>query len=457
MFITKRKIHMIGIGGSGMSGLAELLKRRGCAVSGSDRERSAVTRRLESLGIRIQYGHAPRLIKKAELAVFSSAIGGGNPERRWASKHGIEQMRRAEALGQLMRSAFTVAVAGTHGKTTTASLIGHLLACAGLDPSVIVGGVPRGWKSGAVAGSGRVLVAEADEFDRSFLCMSPSAAVITNIEPEHLDCYRGIGELRDAFVQFANATPFFGGVFVCADNPNVRRVLPRITAPLIRYGLDGPWEYRAKKITFENGRARFTVCHRGTGLGRVETALPGMHNVRNCLAAVAVCRELGVAFPLIAKSIGRFRGVKRRFELRGTARGVAVIDDYAHHPDEIGATFDAARRAGYSRCVAVFQPHLYSRTMHLGGAFARSLMPFHRVVVTGIYRSRERRIAGVSAASIVAEMKRMGHRKVGYVPRARSVPGALRGRLDGADAVVVMGAGDIGTIAGPLLEELRNG
>jgi UDP-N-acetylmuramate--alanine ligase len=452
----RNKVHFIGIGGVGMSGLAEFLHVAGYTVSGSDRQSSAITLRLEKLGVTIQYNHEPVLIKDTTLAVYSSAIRADNPERVYAEQNKIPLMRRAEMLGELMRMKFSVAVAGTHGKTTTTSLIGQILDDAGMTPTVIVGGILMRHDTNAIAGSGDVLVAEADEFDRSFLKMFPSIAVVTNIEEDHLDCYSGIDDIKAAFLQFANIVPFYGALVACVDEPAVREILSGYSKPVITYGVSQDAEYRADTVTFTGKTTGFFVCKRNERLGKISLTIPGMHNVKNALAACAVATELGVSFDRIAGSLANFGGVKRRFEIRGESCGITVVDDYAHHPSEIRATLLAARSAGFKKVVAVFQPHLYTRTRDFLTDFAAALCLADEFVVTAIYKSREEPIAGVNGKAIVDVAVAQGHGHATYIDKKEDIPSALASRLQSGTAVVVMGAGDINMICSDILARIAH-
>ncbi len=450
------RIHFVGIGGVGMSGLAEFLYAAGYAVSGSDRQASSITRRLESLGVRVQYDHEPALIKTASLAVYSSAIREDNPERTYAVQHRLPLMRRAEMLGELMRMKFSVGVAGTHGKTTTTSLIGQILSDAGKTPTVIVGGILRRYDTNAIAGTGDLLVAEADEYDRSFLRMYPSIAVVTNIEEDHLDCYLGIDDIKAAFLTFANLVPFYGALVACTDEPHVREILTSYAKPVVSYGIDGEADYKARDISFSKGKTSFALYRQAERLGVLTLTIPGLHNVKNALAACAVTTELGISFADVARSLSGFSGVKRRFEIVGEERDITVIDDYAHHPSEIRATLSAARSAGFTRVIAVFQPHLYSRTRDFLDDFSAALAGADAFVVTAIYRSRDEPIAGVTAQDIVARAVARGHANARYIENKADIAAFLAPTLDAGDAVVVLGAGDITVVCGEILSRIRH-
>jgi UDP-N-acetylmuramate--alanine ligase len=444
-----KKIHLVGIGGAGMSPLAEVLQSRGHTVTGSDRAVSDASRRLETLGIKVQYDHEPNLVKRAELLVYSSAVREDNPERKYAAGNGIPEIRRAEVLGDIMRSNFTICVAGTHGKTTTASLIGTVLTDAKMSPTVLVGGMLRSVGSHAIVGSGGIVVAEADEYDRSFLAMYPTMAVITNIEADHLDCYADLDEIKDSFVEFTDRVPFDGAVIACIDDAGVRDILPRIRRSLFTYGTDSKADFRAIDIKFNGERTEFSVVYkRGLEIGHVSIGIPGMHNVMNTLAALAVATETDIRFSVAADSVSRFSGVKRRFEIVGNVGGVTVVDDYAHHPGEIAATIAAARSRGYKRVAAVFQPHLYTRTRDFMDQFAKSLSAADMVVVTDIYKAREQPIPGVSAEDIVGKIKTAGSKvETYYVKNKSDIIGVLQNKVNSGDALIFMGAGDIWEIA----------
>jgi UDP-N-acetylmuramate--alanine ligase len=453
---TKR-IHLIGIGGAGMSPLAEVLLRAGHDVTGSDRRSTPVTRRLESLGIGVQYDHSPSLIARSELVIYSSAVKEDNPERRYAADHAIPSMRRAELLGELMRAKFSIGIAGTHGKTTTTALTGHLLTEAGKAPTVLVGGTLQHLGSNAVVGDSDLLITEADEYDRSFLALYPTIAVITNIEADHLDCYRDLGDITDSFVSYANRTPFYGAVIMCGDDPGVNGIFERVEKTRILYGLHEQCGYRAERIEFSIDGATFELIRHGAALGEIAIPLTGLHNVRNTLAAVAAASEMGVAIEHIRRACAGFGGVKRRFEIVGQAAGVTAVDDYAHHPSEVAVTIDAARAMGYRRIVAVFQPHLYSRTRDFESQFAQSLRKADRAIVLPIYQAREEPIAGVSAEAIVRRIEDVDKGKAIFAPSSETALEIAARELGDGDVALFMGAGDIGQAAPELLGRLSHG
>jgi UDP-N-acetylmuramate--alanine ligase len=453
----KRHIHFVGIGGVGMSGLAEIVLSLGFAVSGSDRQSSSITERLISLGVEVQYDHHAGYIKDADIVVFSSAIRSDNEEMVYAREHAITVMRRADMLGEFMRMQFSIGVAGTHGKTTTTSFIGQMLNDAGLQPTVIVGGILNHYASNAIMGKGTILVAEADEYDRSFLRMYPALAVITNIEADHLDCYKDIDDIKKTFLQYMHRVPFYGAVLACIDDANVREVIESCERPVIRYGMNDDADYQIRNVRNGQGHTLFSLFRHGEYVIDVTVPVPGLHNVRNACAACAVALELGVDAQVMVDSLAGFSGVKRRFEIIGKKAGITVVDDYAHHPSEIYATLSAARSAGYTRVIAVFQPHLYSRTRDFMNDFATSLCLADKIIVTGIYKSREEPIPGVQAEDIVVNAQKLGCKDIRFVENKNDVTDILLPELREGDVVIAMGAGDIWQICPEILAGLSNG
>jgi UDP-N-acetylmuramate--alanine ligase len=448
-FAGLRHAHFVGIGGAGMSGIAEVLAEYDLTVSGCDQAKSETTERLGSLGVAIALGHSPDHLEGVDLLVISSAIAADNPEVAAARARGITVVRRAEMLAELMRLKHGIAVAGTHGKTTTTSLVGALLTEAGLDPTVIVGGRLRVSGTGARLGRSDYMVVEADEFDRSFLSLSPILAVVTSIDVDHLDTYRDLDEIRDAFALFASRVPFFGQVIACADDANVAALLPRLVdRRVVTYGLSEDCDLMATELETRPSGSRFLLRHRVQGeLGPIEIPLPGLHNVRNALAAIAVGLALGLPIPVIGRALAAFAGVHRRFERMGSFRGAEVVDDYAHHPTEVAATLAAARQVYPRKTIhAVFQPHLFSRTRDLAQDFGRALLAADHAVVTDVYPSRERPIPGVSAELVVQAARAHGHGRVESCPDWRQVPALLEG-VSEDDIVLTLGAGDIYRLA----------
>ncbi len=458
LFGRVRHVHMVGIGGIGMSSIAEVLLLRGFRVTGSDLQRSETTERLERMGAIIYEGHRPEHVGDADVVVYSSAVRPQeNPETLEALRRRIPLIPRAEMLGELMRMKFGIGVAGTHGKTTTTSMVGLVVSEGGFDPTIIVGGKVAAFESNAVAGEGDLIVIEADEYDRTFLRLTPTLAVVTSIELEHLDIYRDLDDLMAAFRQFASSVPFFGAAILCLDDPNVQALVGRLDRRVRTYGLARQAEIRAENVRFEGFGSRFVVLLQGEPLGMIQLHVPGLHNVRNALAAVAVGLELDIPFEKIQAGLARFTGVRRRFERLGEVHGVLIIDDYAHHPTEIRVTLEAAATAMPTRrLVAVFQPHLYSRTRDFKEDFARSFVDADVLVVTDVYGAREAPIPGVTGELIAELARRFGHRNVHYVPDRRQIPAYLLEHvLQQGDAVMFMGAGDIWRAARELLDYLK--
>ncbi|HEV3140929.1 MAG TPA: UDP-N-acetylmuramate--L-alanine ligase, partial [Vicinamibacterales bacterium] len=437
-------MHFVGIGGIGMSGIAELLANLGYAVSGSDASRSAVTDRLATLGIRIAIGHDAANVGDADVVVTSSAVAAANPEVREAARRQIPAIPRAEMLAELMRLRFAIAVAGAHGKTTTTSMIALVLERTGLDPTAVIGGRLSAFGSNARLGRGDFMVAEADESDRSFLKLFPTIAVITNIDHEHLENYGGFDDLQQAFVDFANKVPFYGGVVACADDPNLSAVLPRMTRRVTTYGLDAAdANLTANDVELRPFGSTAAVRHRTQGpLGPLTLAVPGRHNLQNALAAIAVGLELGLPFDRIAAGLGEFRGAERRFEVRGEPRGILVVDDYGHHPTEIAAVLAAAKTLN-RRIVVAFQPHRFTRTRALMDAFGPALANADHIVLTGIYSAGEEAIAGVTLDALAAAVRRAVRAPVDVAPRLDDVVPAVVKIARPGDVVITLGAGSI--------------
>ncbi|HYM23459.1 MAG TPA: UDP-N-acetylmuramate--L-alanine ligase [Vicinamibacterales bacterium] len=449
-----RRIHFVGIGGIGMSGIAELLANLGYAVSGSDAVRSATTDRLGSLGIRIAIGHDARNVGDADVVVTSSAVAAANPEVREAARRQVPVIPRAEMLAELMRLRFAIAVAGAHGKTTTTSMIALVLERNGLDPTAVIGGRLSAFGSNARLGRGDVMVAEADESDRSFLKLFPTVAVITNIDYEHLENYGGFDDLQQAFVDFANKVPFYGGVVACADDPNLAAVLTRMTRRVTTYGLQSPdADLTAVDVQLRPFGSSATVRHERTDLGTLSMSVPGRHNLQNALAAVAVGLELGLAFDGIAGALSGFRGAERRFDVRGEPRGILIVDDYGHHPTEIAAVIAAAQTLG-RRIVVAFQPHRYTRTKALMDAFGPALAGADHVILTGIYPAGEAPIAGVTLDALATAVRRSVRVPVDVAATLEEVASAIVKAAKPGDVVITLGAGSIGTVPDTLLEAL---
>ncbi len=450
MFRKARRLHFVGIGGSGMSGIAEVLLNLGYGVSGSDQQMTDVTRRLKKLGARVRRGHKPVHVNGADVVVVSSAVRRDNPEVVEARRRRIPVIPRAEMLAELMRLKYGVAVGGSHGKTTTTALLAEVLA--GLDPTVVIGGRFSTFGSGAKLGNGELMVAEADESDGSFLNMKPTIAVVTNIDREHLDHYRDLAEIQDTFVRFLSRVPFYGAAVVCVDEPNVRAILPRVDRKLITYGLSSEAGVMATDVQIDQSGSSFELRANGERLGRIQLQVPGRHLVYNSLAAAAVGLELDVPFRTIAAGLRRFSGVDRRLQRRGEYRGATVIDDYGHHPTEIEATLTALREAYGRRTIVVFQPHRYSRTQALLEEFGRAFVLADRVIVTQVYAAGETPLAGIDGSSVADSLVRHGHPAVDYEPRLAAIPALLRKTLQAGDIVLTLGAGDVWKVGEQLLK-----
>lgn len=445
-FSSVRRIHFVGIGGIGMSGIAEILLQQGFTVSGSDLVRSETTDYLEQRGATIFIGHAAEHCAGADVVVYSSAVKPAmNPETAAAMAAHIPLIRRAEMLSEISRLNYCLAIAGTHGKTTTTSMIGLVLMKAGLDPTVIVGGKLNGLGgTNARLGNGDWIVLEADEYDRSFLQLLPTMAVITNVEADHLDIYTDLDDIRGAFVEFSNKVPFYGVALVCLDDQGVRSVMDQISKKIVTYGLSPQCDVRADDVDFQERTTTYSLMHHGELLGVITLNVPGVHNVRNSLAACAAGLQCGIPFDVIASALREFGGVFRRFEIKGeNTNGVLVIDDYAHHPTEIRATLQAARNGWKRRIVAVFQPHTYTRTRDFYRDFALSFDDADVIVLTDVYPARELPIEGVTGAIIADAARAAGHRNVVYIQDKTQIAAALQDILQPGDLLITMGAGDI--------------
>jgi UDP-N-acetylmuramate--alanine ligase len=443
------KIHFVGIGGIGMSGIAEVLLNLGYAVSGSDLKESETTRRLGALGGRIAGGHAAGNVEDVDVVVTSSAVRRDNPEVVEARRRKIPVIQRAEMLAELMRLKYGVAIAGSHGKTTTTSMAAHLLAHAGMDPTAVVGGKVNGFGSNAKLGKGDYMVVEADESDGSFLRIPPTIAIVTNIDPEHLDHWKTPEALRRGFVDFVNRVPFYGVAIVCIDHPTVQSLLPDVEKRVATYGESHQADYRAEGIAVSGHSVRFDAFRRGEPLGRFEVAMVGRHNALNALAVVALGDEMGIPPDVTRGALASFEGVQRRFTVRGEAAGVTVVDDYGHHPAEVKATLLGAREAFQRRVVCLFQPHRFSRTRDLMPEFATAFNDADVLLLTDIYAAGEEPIPGATADCLADAIRACGHRDVTLVPRAELARTA-RERVRPGDIVLTLGAGDI-TAAGPEL------
>jgi UDP-N-acetylmuramate--alanine ligase len=447
-------IHFVGIGGIGMSGIAEVLLNLGYHISGSDTKETEVTRRLRSLGCEVSYGHRRENLKEADVVVTSSAIRPGNPEVEAAEERLIPVIPRAEMLAELMRMKIGIAIAGTHGKTTTTSLISTVLAAGGLDPTVVIGGRLNSIGSNARLGQGEFLVAEADESDGSFLKLMPTIAVVTNIDPDHLDYYKGIDEIKETFLCFLNKIPFFGLAVLCLDHPNVQSLLPRLKKRFTTYGLTPQADFQAKEIVFEGLSTSFDVIRQRQEIGRLSLRMPGLHNVYNALAALGTAFELDIPFRVVQETLRDFGGIQRRFQIKGEKKGVLIVDDYGHHPVEIMATLKAARTGWGKRIVAVFQPHRYTRTQALFNDFLTAFYDADVLILTEIYPAGEDRIEGVESRALFEGLRGHGHKDVTYLADKKEIVEHLLRILSPGDLVITLGAGDIWQVSEELVKQL---
>ena len=455
LFDQYRRVHLVGIGGAGMEGLARLLAAKGCVVSGSDQADSPSVALLRQEGFAVAVGHDDQLVQGVDLVVYSAAVPADNPERQAAEHEGIPTASRAEVLGELSRAPLTLAVAGTHGKTTTAAMVAAISRRAGLDPQVLIGG----WMNGrpqAELGSGEVFVVEADEFAGSFLHLYPSLALVTSVDAEHLDYYGSLEALERAFGQFLARLPFGGRSVLAGDGLVGEQVLADLQRPHQTYGMDGDNDYRIAELEERAWGSRFALCFDGQKLGEIELQVHGVHNVRNAAGAAALTCALQVEFAVIADALEQFDGVDRRFQCKGEFAGVLVVDDYAHHPAELAVALAAARQSG-RRVIAVFQPHLYSRTRDLAAAFARELAAADCVVLAAVYAAREAPLPGVDSELIAGALRSSGYKAVEYLPDREQLVAHLVGICRRGDLVLVMGAGDIGEAVAELIAALADG
>ena len=467
MFIQKQHVHFIGIGGIGMSGIAEILLTLGMKVSGSDLRRSQVTDRLCQMGATIYEGHEAGNVGDASVIVTSSAVSPRNPEVLEARSRKIPVIQRAEMLAELMRLKYGIAVAGMHGKTTTTSMVASVLASGGLDPTVVVGGRVDALGSNAKLGSSQYLVAEADESDRSFLKLSPILAIVTNLDREHMDCYRDMDDVEEAFLTFMDKVPFYGAVTACIDNPQLAKILPRAQRRIFTYGVSPQADYRLEILDSSSansansaetpscavsGFRRFQIHTAKGPLGPFELRVPGRHNILNATAAVAIACQLEVPAELIAQGLASFNGVDRRFQLRGKANGIAVVDDYGHHPTEISATLAAARECGYNKIHVIFQPHRYSRTRDLLAEFSTAFRLADTVTVLPIYAASEEPIPGITAEMLASRMK---DTKASFAPDFPSAVEAVSANAEPGDLVMTLGAGNVSQLAPQVLTAIE--
>lgn len=455
MFRNIKKVHFVGIGGIGMSGIAEILWTQGFIVSGSDKSLSEVTDRLEKLGMKIYEGHSADNVKDVDVLVYSSAVSLDNPEVKAAIERKIPVIKRSEMLAETMRMKYGIGIAGTHGKTTTTSMVGLTLTEGGIDPTIIVGGKLSGLGgTNARLGKGEFIVVEADEFDRSFLMLTPTIAALTTLESDHLDTYRDLEDIKSAFVEFASKVPFYGFVVLCLDEPALQDIIPQINKKIITYGTTAQADVRAIDISQDKFLTSYTVKYFGKELGSITLKVPGTHNVKNSLVAVIIGSELGVPFETIKKALESFTGVYRRFEVKYNDE-ILVVDDYAHHPTETSATLKAIRDGWDRRLVAVFQPHLYSRTKDFYNEFGRSFLNSDVFICTDVYPAREEPIPGVTGELIANATKKFGHKNVHYVADKKDIPAVLNEIKKDGDIIITMGAGDIWKYGEQFVEMLK--
>ena len=444
MFRKVNNVHFVGIGGIGMSGIAELLLNLGFKVSGSDLTDSEIIQNLKNKGAKVFKGHDEKNINNSEVIVYSSAVSDDNPELKIALQNNIPIIKRAEMLGELIALKQTsIGVAGTHGKTSTSSMIGALLTYSKLDPTLVVGGLVKNLDTNSKLGKGDLIVVEADEYDKSFLQLKPTFSIITNIEEEHMDCYNDLDDLYNSFTQFANAVPFYGAVVACIDSPGVQTILPKIKRPIITYGLSSQADIRAENIEFHEMTTTYNIIKYNQNIGKVILNAPGKHNVLNSLAAATMGLEMGLNIENIIDGINSYGGVRRRFEIKGISKNIMVVDDYAHHPTEVSATLEAARNGWDRRIIAVFQPHLYSRTKSFYKEFARAFLDSDILIITDIYPAREIPIEGINGKIVYNEALSIGHKNAHFIPDLENLESLLDKLVQSNDMIITIGAGTI--------------
>ena len=445
MFGKTNHIHFVGIGGIGMSGMAELLHKLGFIISGSDQYSSERTKSLQTMGLHISAGHSGENVNGADVVVYSSAVQRDNPEILAAENKQVPVIRRAEMLAELLKVKPTsIAIAGTHGKTTTCSMLGEILTTADFHPTMVIGGIVNKFQSNTISGSGDVIVVEADEFDRSFLTLRPTMGLITNLDLEHLDCYENLEDLQMAFTQFANAVPFYGKVGVCIDNHNAASIIPNIKRPVVTFGVHEDAEIQASNLQFENNHSTFTLSIHGEPRGELTVHVPGEHNVKNALGAAVLALELDTPFDKIQAGLDQYTGVRRRFDIKYTTNSdIMIVDDYAHHPSEVSATLKATKTGWDKRVIAIFQPHLFTRTRDFYHDFAEAFLQADILIVTDIYAARENPLPGITAQIISDEAERLGHNHVEFMPEQTNIPARLKEIVQANDMIITMGAGNI--------------
>jgi UDP-N-acetylmuramate--alanine ligase len=456
MLQKRHRLHFVGIGGIGMSGIAEVLLNLGYAVTGSDLHESEVTERLRKLGAQVFVGHQEgNLAADPSVVVISTAVKYSNPEVLEARRRHIPVIPRAEMLAELMRMKYGVAVAGSHGKTTTTSMIAAVLSTAGLDPTMVIGGRVHMLGTNAKMGQGAILVAEADESDGSFLLLSPTIAVVTNIDREHMDFHQTMERLNESFLDFINKIPFYGLAVLCLDNAHVRALLPKVRKRFATYGLSSDADFSAQDLQMKPTGVEYTVLHHAKPVGKLRLHLPGRHSATNALAAIAVGHELEIPFSRVAEALDGFTGIHRRFEIKGEPRGITIIDDYGHHPAEIQATIEAIHDSWKRPLIVIFQPHRFSRTQDLFDDFLTALEGADRLVLTEIYAAGEDPIEGVTSEALYQGIKRRGHMEVDFIPDKGQIVKQLAGKLNPGDIVLTLGAGDVYKVGEALVEALK--
>lgn len=456
MYLKKYHIHFVGIGGIGMSGIAELLLNLGYKVSGSDLAKSSITERLEALGGAIYTGHAAGQVKGADVVVVSSAVGRDNPEVAAALEAAVPVIPRAEMLAELMRLKFSVAVAGAHGKTTTTSIVAAVLDKGGLDPTVVIGGKLKSIDTNALLGRGDFIVAEADESDGSFLKMSPTIAVVTNIDREHLDFYKDLDAIKKVFLEFLDRIPFYGLAVLCLDNESIQDLIPKIRKRFVTYGISGQADFQARNVTFHGLKSRFDVYRGGSRLGDITLNLPGIHNVSNALASIAVGTELHIPFDVIKSALETIEGVQRRLEIKGEVDEIIIVDDYGHHPTEIKTTLTAARESWPDkRLVVVFQPHRHTRTRALFDEFTRAFYQSDVLAVLPIYGAGEKEIDGIDARRLCEQIRIHGHKDAAFMETENEAIRFLEKTLRPNDILLTLGAGNVWQIGEEVLKRLK--
>ena len=458
MFGKTNHIHFIGIGGIGMSGMAELLHKLGFSISGSDQNRSERTDNLKEIGLTISEGHSQSNVNGADVVVYSSAVKQDNPEILAAESKQVPVIRRAEMLAELLKVKPTsIAISGTHGKTTTCSMLGEILTTAELNPTMVIGGIVNKFQSNTISGSGNVIVVEADEFDRSFLTLQPTMGLITNLDLEHLDCYEDLGDLQMAFTQFANSVPFYGKIGICIDSSNAASIIPDIKRPVVTFGIHENAEIQAFDLHFEKNHATFELSIHGEPQGKLTVHVPGEHNVKNALGAVVLALELDIPFDKIQSGLDQYTGVRRRFDIKYTTNNnIIIVDDYAHHPSEVSATLGAAKSGWDHRIIAIFQPHLFTRTRDFYKDFALAFQQSDILIVTDIYPAREEPLEGITAKIIADEAEKLGHGHIEFIANQNNIPARLKDISQPNDMIITMGAGNIWRQCEGIYEALNN-